>query len=275
MERLFYKTMVNIIPMSGSGSRFSSEGYLLPKPLISVSGKTMIERVVERLPKADKWIFVVRKEHVAMYQIDSFIKKIVPDAVVVVEENPWGQAPSCMLAMPHVEENDEIFIAACDNSFLYDVQKFESLCERPDVDAITWTFTQDTLLTDNPQAWGWVKVASDGEEIIDMSVKIPVSDSPFNDHAVVASFYFKRASDFKAAYNLMVKEDYRINNEYYVDSMPIFMKKFGKKSVIFDIDLYVGWGKPKDLHLYEQYDFFNTQGRLENEKWKKFFKGVA
>ncbi len=60
--------MANIIPMAGLGSRFSKEGYILPKPLIPVSGKPMILKVIESLPISEKNIFIVRKEHIDDYQ---------------------------------------------------------------------------------------------------------------------------------------------------------------------------------------------------------------
>lgn len=273
--------MVNIIPMSGSGSRFSDVGYLLPKPLIPVSGQPMICRVVDSMPKADKWIFVVRKEHVEKYQLDKFIKAKLPEAIIVVEDQPWGQAPSCMLAMPFVDDNEDIFIAACDNSFIYDNDKFQKLKKDDTVDSIIWTFTQNQILADKPEAWGWVKLADDCLTITDMSVKVPVSNNPLNDHAVVASFYFKKAVEFKKAYGLMVEQNYRINNEFYVDSMPIFYNQFGKKSVIFDVDLYVGWGKPSDLYAYElrEYYYNNHFGVCrdsvkDKELWQRYFVGI-
>ena len=261
--------------MAGLGSRFSKEGYILPKPLIPVSGRPMISQVIKGLPSADKWIFVVRKEHVEKYELDVLIKAEVKDAIVVIEEEPWGQAPSCIMAMPHVADDDEIFISACDNSFLYNEENFNELRKRNDVDMIVWTFTKDTLLTDNPNAWGWLKLEEDGETIEDVSVKVPVSETPFNDHAVVASFYFKRAGDFKLAYENMCKEDYRINGEFYVDSMPIFMKKLGKNSVIFDINLYVGWGKPSDLYQYQvkelEYQLKKMNHEVLDSSWDIFF----
>ena len=55
-----------LIPMAGAGSRFERAGYKLPKPLIDVCGKPMIERVIESLSsnKLDtNFIFVVQKEH--------------------------------------------------------------------------------------------------------------------------------------------------------------------------------------------------------------------
>lgn len=270
--------MANIIPMAGLGSRFVKEGYLLPKPLISVSGKTMIERVIESLPASDKWIFIVREQHVKEHGIDSFLKSLVPGAIVDIEENPSGQATSCMRALEYLEENDELLVASCDNSFLYDAGAFEKQKQQPGNDCIVWTFTKDKLLAEKPEAWGWILTEEDKKTIADVSIKTPVSPDPFNDHAVVATFYFKRAAQMRAAGNLMVQENFRINGEFYLDAMPIFYKKLGMSSALFDVNLYVGWGKPSDLHAYEEKEYrfahMGEKGGLD-ERWMRFFSGLA
>jgi len=270
--------MANIIPMAGRGSRFTSEGYLLPKPLIPVSGKPMIIQVIRSLPKSDKWIFLVRQEHISDYAIDKIIKSEITSAIIVpISEDTEGQASTCVLAMPHLSPEEEMFVAACDNSFLFDKDKFIKLAKDPRVDSVIWTFTRSRLLIENPQAWGWVQLDNDGVTIRNMPVKKPVSDDPFNDHAVVATFYFKKARQFQTAYEMMKTENYRINNEFYVDSMPIFYNKLNLRSVIFDVDLYVGWGKPSDLHQYELKEYLCEQnifptGDKEFKLWQKFFK---
>lgn len=268
--------MINIIPMAGSGSRFANEGYLLPKPLIPVSGQPMIRRVIERLPQADKWIFVVRPEHIERFAIDSILKESVPGAMIIEDPDPKGQAATCMLALEHVDEDEEIFIAPCDSSQLYDQGVFDTLRGRADVDAVIWSFTDDRLLSDKPTAWGWLKTAEDGETILDVSVKVPVSNNPRHDHAVTANFYFKRARDFREAYAKMTEAEYKINGEYYVDAMPIFMRQLGKKSVIFDVDLYVSWGKPADLYLYQLREYLHRAGTPQeadtSTRWSDFFK---
>lgn len=270
--------MANIIPMSGLGSRFTTEGYTLPKPLIPVSGVPMILAVIDSLPPAEKWIFMVRTEHIDEYGIDALIRSKIPNAIIIsVSETTDGQATTCMLAAPHLDPEEEILIAACDNSFLYDAEKYSALKNNPSADAIIWTFTKNDLLPAKPEAWGWVKLAPNGLTVEDMSVKIPVSENPYNDHAVVGAFYFKKAKQFIEAYELMRKENYRVNNEFYVDSLPIFYKKMGLTSVIFDMDLYIGWGKPADLHQYEEKEYRYLQGRLRESKnsedalWLKFF----
>lgn len=268
--------MINIIPMAGSGTRFANEGYLLPKPLIPVSGKPMIMRVIEGLPRADKWIFIVRPEHVQQFAIDTILKEVVPGAIVLTDPDPKGQAATCMFALEHVMDEDEIFIAPCDSSQLYNKDRFDALRARTDVDSIVWSFTDDRLLSDKPTAWGWLKTEEDGETIADVSVKIPVSEDPRHDHAITANFYFKRAKDFKDAYARMIETEHKINGEYYVDAMPIFLRELGKKSVLFDVDLYVSWGKPADLYLYQLREYLYRTGKPQDgdtsDKWGDFFK---
>ena len=274
--------MANIIPMAGEGSRFSSEGYTIPKPLIPVSGMPMIIKAIRDMPKSDKWIFMVRKEHVDDYKIDELIKSEIPNAIIIpVEKTTEGQACTCMLAEPHLDDDEPVFIAACDNGYVYDKVAYEILCNDPKVDSVVWTFTKKETLKRNPNAWGWCKLGKDGITVEDMSVKIPVSDDPFKDHAVVATFYFKKAKDFKDAYNLMLKEDYRIKNEFYVDAIPIFLNKLKKRSVIFDVDLYLGWGTPKDLYDYQKIEYFcmnkvnpvgiSDEAIAQFDLWKKYF----
>jgi dTDP-glucose pyrophosphorylase len=274
--------MANVIPMAGEGSRFREAGYVLPKPLIPISGKPMIVQVIRTLPPSDRWIFLVREEHIKKYAIDALIRREVPRAIIIpVGKTTEGQASTCMLAIPHLKPDEEMIIAACDNSFVYDAEAFERLKKDPTYDAVIWTFTRDNLLTQNPTAWGWVRLKDDGRTIDNMSVKVPVSDSPYDDHAVVATFYFKKAREFQEAYELMKKEDFRINNEFYVDAMPMFYKKLGLQSAIFDVDLYVGWGKPSDVYAYQSKEYIHTSDTVkvpddkDNRYWREFFNVLS
>ena len=268
--------------MAGLGTRFSNAGYKLSKPLILVSGVPMIIKVIRDLPKADKWIFVMKQEHIN-YGIDKLIKKEIPNAIIIsVKEDTEGQACTCMLAKKYIDNNEELLIASCDNGFLYNKEKFNGLRDRKDIDSIVWTFTKQEILRKDPNAWGWYKLEQDNETIKDISIKVPISENPYNDHAVVATFWFKRAKDFIDATNLMIQQNYRINNEFYVDALPKFLQKMNKKSIIFDVDLYVSWGKPNDLHHYEKIEFIIKYGIMpsdfsEEEKrlmplWKEYFE---
>ena len=269
--------------MAGIGKRFSKEGYKLPKPLIPVSGMPMVVKAIKDMPSSDKWIFVVRKEHIDDYQIDQVIRSEIPEAIIIpVEKTTEGQACTCMLAEKYLNPNEPLFIAACDNGFLYDKEKYKQMCIDADIDCMVWTFTKRETLRRNPKSWGWCKLEDDGKTIKDVSIKVPISDNPYDNHAIVASFYFKKSKEFIDAVNKMIEENYRINNEFYVDAVPIFLKKLNKKSVIFDVDLYLGWGTPADLYNYQKMEFICKYGvqhpsLTEEEKrflplWKRYFK---
>jgi len=68
-----------LIPMAGAGSRFVEANYVLPKPLIDVKGKPMIERVIENLPIIGRYIFIIQKEHDKKYKLSEFLKSKCKD----------------------------------------------------------------------------------------------------------------------------------------------------------------------------------------------------
>ena len=58
-----------LIPMAGAGSRFKIKGYEIPKPLIKIDNKLMIELAIETLNIEGQYIFVVRKYENEEYNI--------------------------------------------------------------------------------------------------------------------------------------------------------------------------------------------------------------
>lgn len=245
--------MTNVIPMAGLGSRFATEGYRLPKPLIPVSGEPMINRVIEDLPEADRWVFIVRDKHIEDYAIDSLLWETIPDAEIVsVSETTEGQLSTALLAEPYLDPHEELLIAACDHGFLYNEAEYRALRQRADVSCIVWTFTEQRALEANPNSWGWCALDDDHETVVDVSVKTPISADPYHDHAITGAFYFDRAAEFLDASRAMIDADHRVNGEFYVDTVPLYMDPMGKRTVIFDVDLYISWGTPDDLYRYEE-----------------------
>ncbi len=275
-------TLQVLIPMAWAGSRFAKEGYELPKPLIPIDGKPMITRVLDFLPAAEKYVFVCRKEHVDSSHIDEVIKKTHPNAVFhAIDYLTEGQASTCLLGEEYCDPEKPLLIAACDNGMLY--ADFDAyIAEHPEYDSLMWTFRRYESLRTNPKAWGWVKVKPNSIEVEDLSIKIPVSEDPFNDHAVVATFWFKRAGDFFDAARLMIEKDIRINGEFYADTIPLALNMMGKKTGIFEIDKYIGWGTPMDLRRYNYYKCMYENRPIEgdvegiefNEETREYYKGI-
>ena len=67
-----------VIPMSGFGERFRIAGYTIPKSLIIVEGKTIIQHIVEMFSKEDDFIFICNKDHLAdpEYKMQSTLEEL-------------------------------------------------------------------------------------------------------------------------------------------------------------------------------------------------------
>ncbi len=96
-------------------------------------------------------------------------------------------------------------------------------------------------------------------------MKKPISDDPINDHAIVATFWFRHGSDFVKCAEEMIAANDRINNEFYVDQSIKYCIKAGLSVKVFEIDRYIGWGTPADYENYEK----------TLEYWHRFTSGAA
>ncbi len=270
--------MINLVTMAGKGKRFFEQGYTLPKPLIPINGEPMIWKVIDCLPPAEKWIFVVRQEHIDNFSIDKAIKEKIPDAIITVDRDLLGGA-SIFCAEEFIPDNEEVFIAGCDMGFIYNKEKFEELKKNLKYDCILWTFTKDQRIPANPKSWGYVVLEQDNLTIKEMSVKMTISENPYNDHVVAANFWIRSKKALYDAIRLMIKEEIKTNNEYYLDNLPLAFKRLNKKSCIFDVDLLIGWGIPQEFHEFEKIDYFYKFKNLkelnlseqEINLWEKYF----
>lgn len=245
-----------LIPLAGAGSRFVKENYTNPKPLIAVSGKPMIIQAANSLPNAEHHVFVCQKSHLEQFPLELELKNEFPDAkIVVVDGLTEGQACTCEVGLTEIDSNAPLLIGACDNGMLWNSEKYQSLLEDENVDAIVFSFRHHVSSLRNPQMYGWIAV-NDNNVVKKVSVKKPISDDPFNDHAIVGSFYFKKSSIFKEALTELYSKNIRVNGEFYVDSLVNEVISLGYTAVVYELDQYVCWGIPNDLRTFEYWQSF-------------------
>ena len=241
---------VNLIPMAGEGERFINAGYKTPKPLINIDGLPMVVRAAKSLPSADLWIFICRESHIKGSNIDKILTKHFPGALVLsIDHLTEGQLSTCLLAKEYLMPDDQLTIGACDNSMSYDQGALNGLIDRND--AIIWTFRKNSVVLQNPKMYGWVTV-DESSHATGVSCKVPISDDPVHDHAIVGSFSFKKADYFLECSNKVINKNRRINNEFYLDIVMDECILNGYNVSPFEIDDYICWGTPKDLEVYLQ-----------------------
>lgn len=247
---------ITLIPLAGRGSRFAKVGYKDPKPLIDVSGKPMIIQAANSLPNSTEHIFVTLEEHLESYPLENTLKNEYHDCKIVpIKEVTEGQAITCSLGLDGIDENKSLLIAATDNGMIYNQEKYKTLINDENIDAIIFTFRHHVSSKNNPQMYGWVKV-DDKENAIGVSVKVPISDNPFEDHAIVGTFWFKKVEYFNKALKNLLDKNIRVNNEFYVDSLMGELIELGLNVKVFEVDDYICWGTPDDYETFVYWQSF-------------------
>ena len=252
------KNSLTLIPLAGHGSRFTQAGYKDPKPLISVSGKPMIIQAAKSLPNSENHIFVTLKDHLENYPLEKSLKNEYPDSkVIAINEVTKGQAITCSLGLKDSDMSVSLLIAATDNGMIYDKMKYQKLIEDKNVDVIVFTFRHHVSSKNSPHMYGWVKT-DNNQNAKGVSVKSPISDNPYDDHAIVGTFYFKKLAFFNQALKSLLDKDIKVNGEYYVDSLIGEIIELGLNVKVFEIEDYICWGTPDDYKTFVYWQsFFN------------------
>jgi NDP-sugar pyrophosphorylase family protein len=248
-----------VVPMAGSGRRFSDAGYTLPKPLLPVAGVPMVVQAVRDLPPADRIVFVCHPDHVAKHAIDRVLAGYFPQCRIVVTPGlTEGQACSVRLAAPCLDLDQPVLVAACDNSHFYDRGHFDGLTQEPSLDAVIWTYRRDPRVLVRPEWYGWVRTTAAGD-VLSVSVKRPISDTLLEDHVVSGCFWFRSAGLMVDGIDRLVAANERVNNEFYLDSVPNVLISWGRRVKAFEVQKYIGWGTPDDWEDFRRWQQYFTR----------------
>jgi len=233
---------VNIlVPMAGAGSRFKEVGYRLPKPLIDVNGKPMVQRVVENLNINGKYIFVVRKEHCEKYNIETLLRNTVANCEIVITDGiTEGQACSALLASEYIDSAEPLLIVNSDNYFLWDTENFLHTVQNPEVGGMIFTF-KDPSKSPN---WSYARVDKGGN-VLEVAEKKAISDN-----ALAGAFYWRQGADFVRYTNEMIRKNIRVNNEFYI--APVFNEAIADNKCIknYTISDMKSMGSPAELDSF-------------------------
>jgi len=227
------KPLTILIPMSGEGKRFKEAGYKVPKPLLDVFGKPMIQRVVECLGLEGEYIFIVRHD----LNADDLLKSICKDcAIITTRVLTEGAACSTLLAKEQINNDHPLLIANADQ--LVDWRPLEFLEAMKDADAGILTFPAC-----EPK-WSYVTTDQNGL-VAEVAEKKVISNI-----ATVGIYYYRHGSEYVKYAERMISKNIRVNGEFYV--APVFNEYIqdGKKVKTFQCEKMYGLGTPEDLAEY-------------------------
>lgn len=194
-----------LIPLVGQNKLTADTDYI--KSLYEINRKMIFQYVHEFLSVIEnaEFIYVVKKEDVITYHIDKVINLINPQAKVVIADGETrGAACSCLLAVEHIYNSDELVIANCDQLFLDNPNEIIKNFRKNNYDGGIVVFE------DIHPRWSYVKLNKDNL-VIEAAEKRPISKN-----ATAGVYYFKHGFEFVNAVEEMIFKDANVNGNYYV-----------------------------------------------------------
>ena len=225
--------------MAGEGSRFKNAGYTFPKPLIEVNRIPMIQLVIENLSINANYKFIVKKDHIRKYNIDSMLKIIQPGCEIVdTNKTTEGAACTALLAKKFINNDDPLIIANSDQFIKWDSAKTLYRFMTKNIDGGILTFKAS-----HPK-WSYAKHNDQGI-VLEVAEKKVISNN-----ATVGIYFWKKGSDFVKYAEKMINKNIRYQNEFYI--CPVFNEaiKDGKKIIVDDVEEMWGLGTPEDLNNF-------------------------
>ena len=233
--------MLNIvIPMAGRGSRFAEAGYVLPKPLILVDGKPMIELVTNNIrPICEhRFIYICQEEHLKKYKLKNELERMSPGCEIVsIDHITEGAACTVLLAKHFIDNDDSLMIANSDQFVDTDVNVYLEKLGKNDGLIMT--------MPANHPKWSYIRFDEDNY-VTEVKEKEVISNE-----ATVGIYNYLHGKDFVKYAEQMIKKDIRVNNEFYVAPVYNEMIDAKKKIVFFNVgEKMHGLGTPDDLELF-------------------------
>ncbi len=214
-----------IIPAAGKGLRLAPYTNHLPKPILPIAGKTIVDFIMDKvqtLDNVESVIFIVGylKDKMIDYLQDKY-KDIKIEFVVQNEFNGLGHAVS--LTRQLIEQQDELFIILGDTIFDADIK---SVVEKKQNSLATY-------VVDDPRRFGIVFL--DGDRVVKVIEKPERIDSNI---ALTGLYYIKDSKALFDSIDYIIEHDIKTKNEYQITDAIEHMIETGTYFTIFNLD---GW----------------------------------
>lgn len=238
--------------MAGWGSRLRPHTITIPKPMVPIAGKPIVQRLVEGLVETieepiDEINFVIRKEFgkATEAKLLEVAAALNTKGIISYQDSPEGTAHAIYCAQESLEGN--VIVAFADTlfktSFKIDASK----------DGVIWVNK-----VEDPKAFGVVKL--NGDNVITDFIEKP--QEFVSDLAIIGIYYFKDGEALKKEIEYLLDNNKREKGEFQLTNALENLKQKGAKFVPGEVSEWLDCGN-KEACVY------TNERVLENAKGKE------
>lgn len=196
-----------IVLMAGRGTRVADIDPNLPKPLLPILGRPLIEWVVRNVKSKQllqKFIFICLEEHVRKFGLQAIFESLGIDFEIVIAPSVTeGAACSALLASAALVDGD-LVIMNSDQFVYFDYKAFVDDSRRRDLDGSLVTMKA------TGSKWSFVRL-NELEKVVEVREKKEISNE-----ATVGFHYFKSWTLFESSLARMMEAKDMYNGEFYL-----------------------------------------------------------
>ena len=248
-----------IVPMSGQSERFQNKGFKIPKFMLRIGNKTIIQHVVELFPEASEVIFIVNTDHFEnkSLQIQNVLREIVPECQIVpIAPHKLGPSYAVLQAADRINPSSPTVINYCDFGGLWDLKAFKEQLYCVDGLIATYSGFHPHMLRSTSYAY----VAMRGEDVVGIKEKESFTNDRFSEPVSSGTYGFGSGKIMLSAIQDQLDLGLSTNGEFYtsLSFLPLISK--GLKVGQFPIKRFFQWGTPEDYLEFQRYfDWFELQ----------------
>lgn len=193
-----------IVPMAGRGSRLRPHTLTVPKPLIPIAGKPIVQRLVEDIvavagdKTVDEIAFIIGDFG---EEVEQDLKQVAANlgakGSIYYQDKPLGTAHAIYCAADSMD--DEIVVAFADTLFRADFTL------DTEADSVIWV-----KQVDNPSAYGVVEFGENGN----ISNFVEKPQDFVSDLAIIGIYYFKDGPGLRAELKHILDNNIMDRGEY-------------------------------------------------------------
>lgn len=247
--------MKKIITFAGHSQRFLNEGYPI-KPLIQMGDVKVFDLIIKTITgdncNESDLIFILKETDCVNLKLDELLRSKFPQVnIQVIKDHKEGPVITILNISDKIPDDEEIVVSYCDLYINWKFNDFLKFCRESNSDGVVATHTNWHPHRVYNNYFCYLKTKD--ELVLELQEKKSYTANPIQELASSGVYYFKSGSLLKDYFTELVKNNIRVNNEFYV-TMPFnLMIKDSKKVTYYNHDSYFCLGTPKDIKIIQSY----------------------